>query len=380
MHRVFLIKPASSACNLRCRYCFYNDESENRNTKNYGIMGHETAHMLIDRAFEKERDTASFGFQGGEPTLAGLPFYEDFVSYASRKAGDRRRVDYALQTNGFLIDRQWASFFRENHFLIGLSLDGNKKTHDTNRVDSSGKGSYNRVFNNAKLLQRENVDFNILTTATRQIVQNTDALYDFYKRNGFRYLQFTACIDPIASERGTMDYSLDAESYGRFLIRLFDLYYRDWKRGDYTSIRYFDNLISLMVRGRAEECGMNGVCGKYYVVEADGSVFPCDFYVLDGYCLGNIMTDSFEDLDRKRTELGFVEKSMKKEEECTKCPYFHLCRGGCRRDRENFATGELEKTYLCEAYKTFFSVALPALEEMAQAEARAIREVQQPAQ
>lgn len=372
MHRTFLIKPASGACNMACTYCFYNDEGENRTTKSYGMMSTSTAHALIDKALHDGSDSASFGFQGGEPTLAGLDFLSDFVSYARSKA-DSRSVHFSLQTNGYAIDRQWAALFREHGFLIGLSLDGSKRYHDEYRLDKSGKGTYNRVFNNAKMLQREGVDFNILVTTTRQIARNVDELYDFFKRNGFRYLQFTPCIDPIASKRGSLDYSLTTETFSSFLIRLFRLYYRDWKRGQYTSIRYFDNLISLMIRGWAEECGMNGVCGSYYVIEADGSVFPCDFYVLDGYRMGNINVDSFDELDKKRDEIGFIEKSRKVAEDCRTCRYYRLCRGGCKRDREDFATHELGKTYLCEAYKTFFDECLDGLMEIAKAEAAALR-------
>lgn len=375
MHYVFLIKCASSACNMKCRYCFYNDECDNRTIRNFGMMSDTTAHAIIDKALCGRRDTASFGFQGGEPTMSGLPFFKSFVSYLESKA-DSSRWSLSLQTNGLALDRDWAAFFRQKHFLIGLSLDGSKAVHDLYRLDHSGKGTFSRVFNNARMLQREGVEFNILTTVTKQAADSICALYDFYKRNSFRYLQFTACIDPIQSGRGENDYSLTPDSYAEFLTKLFRLYYRDWKRGQYTSIRYFDNLVSLMLTGRAEECGMNGVCGSYYVIEADGSVFPCDFYVLDSYCIGNINTDSLEEIEKKRKELSFVEKSKSAAPECLNCRWFRLCRGGCRRDRENFATGELEKTYLCEAYRQFFSQCINELTEIAEAEAMAIRRQQ----
>ena len=357
---------------MACRYCFYNDEGENRSVRNYGMMDTTTSHALIDRAFADDDAYVGFGFQGGEPTLAGLDFFRDFVSYATSKA-PRERMSFSLQTNGYAIDGEWADFFKENGFLVGLSLDGSKKCHDLFRLDHGGNGTFKRVFNNAKLLQRAGVDFNILVTTTRQVASSIDELYPFFKRNGFNYLQFTPCIDPIASERGSLDYSLTSGSFSKFLITLFRLYHRDWKRGEYVSIRYFDNLISIMVRGWAEECGMNGVCGDYYVVEADGSVYPCDFYVLDGYKLGNILTDSFEDLDAKRDEIGFVEESRKLADECLSCRWRPLCRGGCKRDRQDFNSGKLGTSCFCEAYKAFFSECIGGLEEIAQAEARALR-------
>ena len=306
---------------MACTYCFYNDEGENRTTKSYGMMSTSTAHALIDKALHDGSDSASFGFQGGEPTLAGLDFLSDFVSYARSKA-EARRIHFSLQTNGYAIDRKWAALFREHGFLIGLSLDGSKRYHDEYRLDKSGEGTYNRVFNNAKMLQREGVDFNILVTTTRQIARNVDELYDFFKRNGFRYLQFTPCIDPIASQRGSLDYSLTTETFSSFLIRLFRLYHRDWKRGQYTSIRYFDNLVSMMAGYRPEQCGLFGFCPKNYVFEADGSAYPCDFYVLDGYRLGNIIEDGFDDFDARSSEIGFSEKSAEADAECRSCSCF----------------------------------------------------------
>lgn len=370
MNRVFLIKPASSACNLACRYCFYFDESENRLHASYGRMSKETAHTLIDRALEGRHDTALFAFQGGEPTLMGLDFYRDFTSYARSKG---KNVSFALQTNGWTINDEWADFFVKENYLVGLSLDGPKVLHDLYRQDRDGKGTYTRVFNNAKLLQRKNVAFNILSTVTRAVAKKGEEVYEFFKRNGFRYLQFTSCLDPMQSERGALDYSLTPDEYANFLIRIFRLYYRDWKKGDYVSVRYYDNLINLMIEGHCEQCTMNGRCGNYYVIEADGSVFPCDFYVLDEYTLGNINTDSFELLDEKRAESGFIEASMAVHEDCRKCEFYSLCRGGCRRDREDFSTGMIGKNYLCEAYKKFFSTCQGDLETMARTELAARR-------
>ena len=367
MHRSFLIKPASSACNLRCRYCFYIDESENRSIRNYGMMSTETAHALIDKAAADRNDFISFGFQGGEPTLAGLDFFRDFVSYTLEKTS-RRHVNFAIQTNGILINREWAEFLRKNNFLVGISIDGAKKFHDNYRVDASGKGSFTKVFNNAKLLVNEGVDVNILITVTKKIAKNVEEVYSFFKRNGWRYHQYIPCIDPLASERGEMEYSLTSEDYAIFLDKLFALYYRDWKNQDYVSIRYFDNLVNMCLTGWAEECGMNGVCGNYYVIEADGSVYPCDFYVLDDYRLGNIRENSFDQLDEKRRSIKFIEESMSLPEECQACSVRPLCRGGCKRDRENFAKGRIEKTYLCSAYRHFFTSNMEKLMEIVKAE------------
>jgi anaerobic sulfatase-maturating enzyme len=363
-NRILLIKPASSLCNMRCDYCFYNDEAENREIACYGVMTRETAHNLIDRTLTDLSGEATFAFQGGEPTCAGFAFFEDFVSYVKEKYPDKK-VSYALQTNGYIIDRTWAHFFKENNFLIGLSMDGNKKIHDTYRHGRDGKGSFSHTYKASQFLTAEKVDFNILTTVTNNVVKHIDEIYAFFVRNGFMYQQYIPCIDPLSAARGGNEYSLSASGYGEFLCRLFDLWYKDLQAEKYVSIRYFDNLVNMLLGHYPEACGMMGICGNNYVVEADGAVYPCDFYVLDGYKLGNINTDDFSVLDEKRKEIGFVEKSFIRSPDCEKCEFYPICRGGCRRDRDNFQTGKIDKTYLCAAYKRFFSYALPRLSTVA---------------
>ncbi len=366
-NRILLIKPASGACNMRCTYCFYADEIDNRSVKSYGIMSMETAHTMIDRVLSETDGDVSFSFQGGEPSLAGLDFFRDFVSYAKERG--KGRIHFAIQTNGYAITREWARFFHDEGFLVGLSLDGSKKIHDIYRHGKDGKGSFRNAFRTAQALTAEKAEFNILTTVTKDVAENIEEVFGFLQRNGFRYLQFIPCIDPIGGEE--MPYSLSPELYGDCLKRLFSLYYRCWKNGSYVSIRYFDNLVSMLLGYPPETCGMSGRCGAGYVIEADGSVFPCDFYVLDGYRLGNVNDSSFDDMDKKRTELGFIEKSMVINEACKTCRYFPICRGGCRRDREDFRENIIGLSKLCPAYKDFFGFALPGLEEIARAESMA---------
>ena len=362
-----LIKPASGKCNMRCRYCFYQDEAENREYRDYGMMSEETAAALIDRAFSSF-DDVTFAFQGGEPTVRGLDFFRFFSSKAEERSPN---AHFAIQTNGMVIDREWCSFFREHRYLVGLSMDGDKALHDMYRVDGAGKGTFRRVFSSMQLLSSSGVDFNVLVTLTRQAALRGGEIYTFLKRNGARFQQYIPCIDPMASERGSESYSLTPEAYLSFLKSVFDLYYRDWERGDYVSVRYFDNLVTMTMGLRPESCGLLGFCPDNYVVEADGSVFPCDFYVLDDYRLGSVLTDSLEEIDERRTGTGFRKKSLKVEAECSECPVFPLCRGGCRRDREDFASGALRLSYLCPAYREFLPYALPRLQRMAAAEIRA---------
>ena len=346
-----LIKPASSLCNMRCRYCFYHDVAENREIESYGIMTEETAHTLIDRAFEYA-DDIFFAFQGGEPTLCGHEFFEDFTEYAGRKRKEKKaNVRYGLQTNGLLIDGRFAEIFRKNGFLVGISLDGIKECHDLNRIDAKREGTFTRVKKAADLLTREGVEFNILSVVTETGARKAEANYNFYKKNGLRFIQYIPQIAPFDGDCGFAP--LSAESYGKFLCTTFDLWYRDFAAGDYISIRDIDNYCGIIMGRRPEICSLQGRCSCNLTVEANGNVYPCDFYVLDRYLLGNLKDTSLEDMITSDTSKRFIAESCVEQPECAECRWRPLCRTGCRRNKEPLGkTGGYQ--FFCEAYKTFF--------------------------
>ncbi len=357
-----LIKPASGSCNMRCRYCFYADEASKRSAASYGTMSLATAENLVRLVMERAEGDCTFGFQGGEPTLRGLDFFRDFTALVRRYDTGRARVHYSLQTNGLLLDGQWAAFLQENGFLVGLSMDGDRLTHDLNRVDANGDGTFSRVLRAARLLERQGVPFNILTVVTSRAARNADSIYSFYKKNGFLYQQYIPCLDPLYEPRGGHAWSLTPEAYGRFLIRLFDRWYDDRMRGEPVYIHYFECLAGMLQGLPPASCGMMGVCSVQTVVEADGSVYPCDFYVLDEYRLGNVNTDSLEAMHQRR--LPFLEQSRQGLEKCASCRHGAICRGGCRRDRQG-PEGVGENSF-CPAYMAFFDHALPKLYKLLQ--------------
>lgn len=360
----FLIKPASGNCNMRCKYCFYHDVAENRAVASYGIMSKQTLEQLVKTAMEQAEGSCGFMFQGGEPTLAGLDFFREAVRLQKEYNKKGLQVFNSIQTNGYCIDREWAQFLAKEKFLVGLSLDGMKEIHDGCRVDAQGKGTFSKVMHAAQLFSAYGVEFNILTVVTAYTARNIGKIYGFFKKNGFVYQQYIPCLDPFGQERGTFDYSLTPERYGDFLIKLFDLWYTDFMRGKYISIRWFDALVH-MCKGRAPgSCGMLGVCTPQLVVEADGGVYPCDFYVLDKLRLGTVGVDTPAQWEEKRKTLGFIEQSKKVEPECRACRWAPLCRGGCRRDREQ-ADGSIGLNYLCPAFQRFFAHAAPRLAEIA---------------
>ena len=366
-----LIKPASSLCNLRCRYCFYEDESENRTQKCYGIMSTSTMDRLLASSVQatKENATISIGFQGGEPTLAGLDFFCHLVQ--QEKLYPNRRFVHAIQTNGYALDDQWAEFLSQNSFLVGISIDGYKDLHDLHRINASNEGSFEKIRGNLEILKHHNVDFNALCVVTKQASLKPHRVYNRLKDMGFSYLQFIACLDPLGKERGKESYSLLPEEYGRFLCAIFDDWYRDWKEGHFTSVRQFDDYIHLMTGVAPSCCSAAGVCGETIVVEADGSLFPCDFYVLDDWYLGNINDMSIQEALASEKALAFRKDFGKRPEDCKSCPWLGICHGGCKRDI-TFKEASAEN-YYCSSFKFFFEYAAQRLEEIAMAEYRAMR-------
>ena len=360
-----LIKPASGLCNLRCRYCFYADEMKNRFVASYGVMNTDTLECIVKRVFAEVDGMCTFSFQGGEPTLAGLNFFKQFIAFVKRYNTRNIKTDFVIQTNGYVVDENWVRFFAENQFLVGLSLDGYRNLHDLYRVDAKQAGTFDTVLRAAKLLQKYRVEFNILTVVTAQTARHIEKIYCFFKKNNFYYQQYIPCLDPLKEEQGNEPYSLTPERYAQFLNLLFDLWYADFMKGRFIYNRYFENLVGILLRQVPEACCMLGHCTNQFVVEADGSVYPCDFYVLDQYCIGNLVTDDFDSMKQNQVLADFIEKSRQGNETCKECRWYALCRGGCRRDRD-YDGEQLQCNRFCSAYQSFFAYVYPRLQQVAE--------------
>jgi uncharacterized protein len=333
-----LIKPASGLCNMDCTYCFYRTASRARENK---IMTERTVDMLLKRIREYKPAALTVLFQGGDPTLAGLGFFRYFTE--NMKQNLPIPVSYGLQSNGTLIDEAFAKFFKENDFLVGISLDGNRKTNDRYRLDQKGQAVLPEVMNGITALTKNRVDFNILSVIDNQNAADLEETWCYFKKHDFRFLQFIPCID---ENNGV---SLSPEAYGQFLNRSFDLWYEEWMKGNYISVRHIDNYIRILMGDPPENCAMCGICGSYFVVESNGDLFPCDFYCNEEYRLGSIF--DIDPFDEKEKQRAFIAQSKVIHALCRGCRYYPLCRGGCRRDR----TDNLRKNRYCESYKQFFS-------------------------
>ena len=325
----FLIKPASSLCNMRCRDCFYYDVADHREVRSHGIMETATMEALIDRALglDDEADI-TFAFQGGEPTVAGISYFRAFTSYvdAHRK---RQTIHYALQTNGTLLDEEWAALFQRYHFLIGVSLDGYALLHDHLRKDAQYEGTFGRVMKSIALLKRANVDFNILTVLSSYVSAHPQKLFAFYQKHDLKYIQFIPCLAGLDEKES--EYSLHPKQFASFYKVFFDLWYKEYCKGNVISVTLFDNVIPMFAGYPPQQCGMLGQCAPQFVVESNGDVYPCDFYVLDEYCCGNIQTHSLIELVSCETMKRFLKEERRACAACQDCPFAGMCHRNCKR-------------------------------------------------
>ena len=344
-----LIKPASSGCNLACDYCFYRDIASHREQSFEGMLSPELMEKVTAAGMEYAEHICSFAFQGGEPTLAGLDFYRQVVTIQQRYQKPQTGIRNSIQTNGILIDDEWARFLAQNRFLVGLSLDGPADLHNLNRIDPGGERTFNRVMNAVRLFRKYQVDFNILCVLTGRNARSIDRIFRFYQKEQFHWLQFIPCLDPLASEKGKKKYSLSVEDYAYFLVRVFDLWFAEFQKGSYISIRHLDNWLSIMLGEAPESCDMTGQCAVQFVVEGNGTVYPCDFYVLDHWSLGTVGEISFREMKNSGKAAEFISASKIIPGQCKECRWFPLCRNGCRRQRD-----ENGVNIYCQAVRHFF--------------------------
>ena len=331
-----MLKPASSLCNMRCGYCFYSDVAASRQKASHGIMSRETAAAVIHNTFKvmTKGDHVTFSFQGGEPSLAGLDFFEFFVGEVKKAAPPNVRVRYALQTNGLAVDEDWCRFYKENKFLLGLSLDGSAALHNGNRVDGGGKGTFNRVMKAKGLFDRLGVEYNILCVLSSQNARRAQGIWDFFVREKIKYIQFIPCIEPLTNPEGSQD-ALTADKFYLFYSTLYPIWKRGLEKGSASQnlirVQLFEDLISLLLHGQRVTCGLSGGCTPQIIVEADGSVYPCDFYVLDEYKIGDLAAHDLQQVFEAVIKSDFIKKSPETPAQCENCTHYRWCRGGCKR-------------------------------------------------
>lgn len=354
-----MIKPASSLCNLRCKYCFYADIASLRQVKSYGIMPQQSVHNMLDKihAQLEPGDKITFAFQGGEPTLAGLPWFLDFTDTVKRWE-KKIEVSYALQTNATLLDDAWCAFLAENHFLVGVSWDILPDCHDGVRVDPAGQGTNRLVRQAMKHLSEHRVSYNVLCTLTRQAARHPQKIWKLLEAEGIAYVQFTPCLDAL-DQPGKNPFALTPQRFASFYSQLFPLWLAGFRQGRYRSVKLFDDLVNLAAFGVPTACGINGRCQPQLVVEADGSVYPCDFYCLEEYRLGSILEDDLEVL-YQRSVTSPTKQFAPLPAQCNACTYRAFCGGGCKRMRREVFWG----SSFC-GYRQFLDSCMPQILQIA---------------
>lgn len=361
-----LMKPASGMCNMSCEYCFYCDEMSKREQESYGFMSEQTLKNIIRKTMLRAEYAVNYAFQGGEPTLRGLDFFKKIIEYENQYNKNHLIVTNSIQTNGYLINEAWCKFFYDHHFLVGISIDGTEKTHNRLRHGKVTDSTYEHVLHATKLMDQYKVEYNVLTVVTKQVAEQIEEIYLDYQKRGWNFQQYIACMDPLDEERGTSEFALHPKEYGKFLIALFQLWYKDWKRGEQPYIRQFENYIGILLGYAPEACEQRGICSLQNVVEADGSVYPCDFYATDENCLGNFNTDNYTVIQENGEKCGFIERSLQIAAKCQNCDYYKLCRGGCQRNRCLDQQTNSYQNYYCESYHMLFEQCLDQMKEIAE--------------
>lgn len=346
-----LIKPASQKCNIDCKYCFYHDIANNRETPDFGSMLENTYKAVIDKALEYvDKGAIGFAFQGGEPTLVGVEFYQKFISYVNEKNLNDVKIKYSIQTNGTLLTQKFCDMFKENNFLVGLSLDGTRKLNDINRIDYKKEGTYFKVIRASSLLNKNKIPFNILTVVSKTNVMHLKEILKFYSEKNFKYIQFIPCLDSLEDTK-EQKYALTNKEYLVYLKTLFDYYYETLMNDKFISERYMDNILGMYLNQEPESCMQKGVCSLQLVVEGNGEVFPCDFYAFDNYSIGNFNDNTVEELIKSEGAQKFIKESFIIHPKCQKCKFLKVCRGGCKRDQKKDIDGNGLNKYCDSLYE-----------------------------
>jgi uncharacterized protein len=353
-----LIKPASAICNLDCAYCFYLDrEADPYKDLPARRMPLDTLEHLIDSYLFYSYPNSVFAFQGGEPTLAGLDFFEKVVEFQKRYGRDGQSVSNALQTNAILLDENWCELFRAYNWLLGVSIDGPQEMHDLYRFNRGGQGTWKRVMQSIELLQKKAAEFNVLCVLSKANVHQPKEVYRFFRSLGIDNMQFIplAEFDPSGN---LLPFTITPEEYGRFLCEVFDLW---WPERRKVRIRFFDNTAEALAGQKPGTCTMHETCDSYVVVEYNGDVYPCDFFVEGDWRLGNITLDSWAEIARRQRRYNFASKKTLAHPDCQVCEYQSICHGGCPKFRHGPFRRFSDLDYFCTAYKMIFGKSVTPL-------------------
>jgi len=377
-----MAKPAGAACNLDCAYCFYKNKTQLYPDSSFRMSDKVLENYIRQTVEAHLLPEVTIGWQGGEPTLMGLDFFKKAVALEKKYMRPGMHIENTFQTNGILIDREWCRFFRENNFLVGVSIDGPKNLHDVYRRDKGGNGTFDQVWAAVRLMQEYDVEFNILCTVNSVNSPHPLEVYRFFRDSlGAAYLQFIPIVErshesggesvcpPGQSPSPTFfqisERSVGGVAWGNFLIEIFN----EWIRRDVGKVfvLYFDAVLASYMYGRSTSCVLQPTCGLGVVLEHNGDLYSCDHYVAPEYRLGNIMQDSIQTLLNSEKQKSFGRgKTKMLPQYCRKCEFLFTCHGECPKNRVPATPdGEPDLNWLCEGYKAFFAHTRVYMETMA---------------
>lgn len=373
-----MAKPTGAACNLECDYCFFLGKQALYPGSRFR-MSDDVLDSYIRQTIQAHQiPRVTIAWQGGEPTLMGLPFFRRAVEIELRYRRPGMIIENTLQTNGVLLDDEWAEFLRASRFLVGLSLDGPRRLHDRFRHDKSGRPVFDQVVRAARIMQRRGVDFNVLCTVNAANSEHPLEVYRFFRDElNARYLQFIPVVELAGDPPSPTERSVPAEAYGRFLIEIFD----EWVRRDVGRmfVQTFDGVLASYLHGHSSLCVFRPVCGEGTALEHTGDLYSCDHYVDPEHRLGNILETPLLDLVTSRRQRGFGRaKSSGLPQACRACDFLFTCHGECPKNRIlTTAEGEPGLNWLCAGLKAFFAHSARPMEMMARLlrNGRAAREV-----
>lgn len=375
-----MTKPIGPICNLDCKYCFYLEkETLYPGTKSWK-MSDEVLESYIRQYIESQStDSVAFAWQGGEPTLLGLEYFEKIVAL-QQKYADGKQIENAVQTNGVLLNEAWTQFFAANDFLIGISIDGPRELHDYYRVDKGQQPTFDKVMRGIQHLKEANVRFNTLTVVNRQNSRQPKEVYRFLKETGSGYMQFIPVVERVVqhpspngltllspdakSSTEVSDWSVESLEYGKFLCAIFD----EWVRHDVgkTFVQIFDVALESWLGMHQSLCVFSPTCGSALALEHQGDLYSCDHYVYPENKLGNILENPLASLVQvpQQKEFGSAKRDTLPRY-CRECDVRFACHGECPKHRFiNTPDGEPGLNYLCAAYKLFFHHVGPYMEFM----------------
>jgi len=359
-----MIKPAGPSCNLACDYCYYREKAAYYPGSSFRMAEETLERVVAAYLGAHPGPEVVFGWQGGEPLLMGLPFYRRALELQARHARAGQRVVNSLQTNATLVDEGWAAFFGAHGFLVGVSLDGPAELHDRHRRGRSGEPSFSRVRAGLEILQRHGVECNALVTVNRANAEHPLEVYRCLTSLGLDHLQFIPIVErESALSRKVTPSSVRPGPLGRFLCEIFDY----WARHDVgrVFVQVFESALNLWLGHPPTLCVFAPRCGHALVVEHNGDLYACDHFVYPEYLRGQVTPGTLASLVEGEDQRAFGLAKADLSQQCRGCPVLRFCGGDCPKHRLRFAGDGKPISYLCPAYRRFFTHSAEVLRAMA---------------